>query len=69
MIRITFAPDENEEVNEVNVPIAIVDDPVNEATEQVFVVHLQLISGVNPSSIDLTKQQTSLCRIIDNDCK
>ena len=71
MIRITFAPDESETVtfNDVNVPIAIVNDLINEAIEQVFVVQLQLISSVNPGSIDLTTRQASLCRIIDDDRK
>ena len=71
MIRITFAPDEDEEgnVNNMAAPIAIVDDFINEATEQVFVVQLQLNSSVNPDSIDLTTRQASLCRIIDDDSK
>ena len=71
MIRIIFAPDEDENriVNDVAAPIAIVDDLINEAIEQVFVVQLQLISSVNPGSIDLTVRQASLCRIIDDDSK
>ena len=71
VIRIMFAPDEDE-VENVNVaaaPIAIVDDLINEATEQVFVVMLQLISSANPGSIDLTVRQVSLCRILDDDGK
>ena len=68
VIRITFFPDENV-FNDVNVPIAIVDDPVNEATEQVFIVQLQLISSVNPGLVDLTTRQASLCRIVDDDRK
>ena len=69
MIRIIFAPDEDRDVNDVAAPIAIVNDLINEATEQVFVVQLQLISSVNPGSVDLTTRQASLCRIIDDDSK
>ena len=69
MIRITFEPDENRDVNDVATPISIVDDLIDEATEQVFVVQLQLNSSVNPGSIDLTTRQTCLCRIIDDDSK
>ena len=69
VIRITFAPDENRTVNDVNVPIAIVNDSINEATEQVFISQLQLISSVNPGSVDLTTRLATLCRIIDDDCK
>ena len=69
MIRITFHPDEDQNDNERAAPIAIIDDLINEATEQVFVVQLQLISSVNPGSIDLTTRQASLCRISDDDSK
>ena len=68
VIRIIFAPDEDGVVNDVNVPIAIVDDLVSEAIEQVFIVQLQLISSVSPGSVDLTMRQASLCRIISGDC-
>ena len=69
MIRITLAPDEDEVVNDVAASIAIVNDFINEATEQVFVAQLQLISSVNPGSVDLTTRLATLCRIIDDDSK
>ena len=69
VIRITFAPDEDMNVNDVNVPIIVVNDSINEATEQVFISMLQLISSVNPDSVDLTTRLATLCRIIDDDCK
>ena len=69
VIRITFAPDEDEDVNVVNVPIAIIDDLINEAAEQVFIAQLRLISSVNPDSVDLTTRLATLCRIIDDDSK
>ena len=49
------------------VTIGIINDAINEATEQVFVVQLQLISSVSQSSVDLAIRPSSLCRIIDND--
>ena len=69
MIRITFDSDEDAVVNDQNVPILIVDDLVNEASVQSFVVLLQLVSSVTPSLVDLTTRPASLCRIIDNDSK
>ena len=48
-------------------PIFITDDPINEATEQVFVAELLLVSSSNPASVDLTTRPSTLCRIIDND--
>ncbi len=68
MIRVVFEADENLAVNERSVPIAIFDDPINEAAEQAFIVQLKLISSTNPLS-DLSERPASLCRIIDNDRK
>lgn len=70
VIRITFDPDEDEaEIeSERSAPIAVVDDTVNEAVVQVFVVQLQLISSENPGSVDLLRQ-ASVCKIIDDDSK
>ena len=69
VIRITFAADAGT-FNDVKIaPIAIVDDLINEATEQVFIAQLRLISSVNPGSVDLTIQLATLCRITDDDSK
>ena len=46
-------------------PIYITDDAVNEAT-QVFILELILVRSLR---VDLTARPSSLCRIIDNDCK
>ena len=67
IIRITFDADEDADDNERFAPIAITNDAFNEATEQVFVVHLILVNSSNPSSIDLSARATALCRIIDDD--
>ena len=69
VIRITFEPDENVADNEGAAPIPVVNDLINEADEQVFIVELRLISSTNPAAIDLTTRPASLCRIINDDGK
>ena len=69
MIRIVFEADESLAINDMSVPIAIFDDPINEAAEQAFIVQLKLIRSTNPGLSDLTERPASLCRIIDNDRK
>ena len=68
-IIIVFEPDEDAEVNEKSAPFLVIDDAINEAAEQVFVIELQIVSSVNPTGVDLTTRPSSLCRIIDNDRK
>ena len=68
-ITIIFEPDEDAEVGEKSAPIFILDDAINEATEQVFVVELRLISRRNIATVDLSVRPSALCRIIDNDRK
>ena len=69
-ITVFFEPDEDSVVNEKSAPVFVTDDAINKATEQVFVVELHLVGSLNPASVDLTMQPSSLCRIIDNhDCK
>ena len=68
---IIFEPDENvgAGINQVAAPIPIVDDPINEADEQMFVVELHLTDSINPDLIDLTTRPASLCTITDDDSK
>ena len=68
-IIITFEPDEFIEIDEMSAPILVFDDAINEATEQVFVVELQLVSSLDQATVDLATRPTSLCMIIDNDRK
>ena len=68
-ITLIFEPDEDLVVSEMNAPVPVTDDAINEATEQVFVVELMLVSSSDPNTIDLTVRNSSLCRIIDNDRK
>ena len=68
-LTVTFQADEDDPINEHSVPVAIVDDDVNEAMEQDFVVVLRLSESVNQESVSLDTRNVSLCRIIDNDRK
>ena len=68
-LTVTFQPDEDDPINEHSVPVAIVDDDVNEAIEQDFVVVLTLNQSINEENISLETRNVSLCRIIDNDGK
>ena len=68
-ITLVFEPDEDAEVNEMSAPIFIIDDAINEATEQVFVAELILVSSLDSATVDLTIRPSTLCKIIDNDRK
>ena len=50
-------------------PIYIIDDAINEAVEQFFIVQLSLGSSLNPAGVDISIRPTSLGRIVDNDRK
>ena len=50
-------------------PIFVTDDAINEATQQVFVAELILVSSIDPATVDLTIRPSTLCIIIDNDRK
>ena len=70
VLQFTFRADENEpaSTNEIEVLVPIADDAINEASEQIFVVILNLTDSVNPCGV-LISRVSSLCRIIDNDRK
>ena len=67
-MNITFDPDENAEIDELETAIPIFNDDINEAQEQAFVVQLRLVESVNQSLVRLTRP-ASLCRIRDDDGK
>ena len=69
VIKITFEPDENAPDNERAAPIAVVNDLINEADEQVFIFELRLISSTNPAAIAFTTRPASLCKITNDDRK
>ena len=70
VIDIIFPPDESlpRPIFELPADIPIVDDEINEANMQQFIVSLRLISALNTSRVKI-EQNTSICNIIDNDCK
>lgn len=49
--------------------IPVVDDDINEATEQFFVVHMEVLEAPNPEQITGDQQDVSICTILDNDSK
>ena len=66
----SFPADEGQDERRpvVTVPIDIVDDQVNEAERQYFVVHLEVISAVSVDLITIGEDR-SICSIEDNDSK
>ena len=69
VIRITFDPDESTPHNEHAAPIAVFNDLINEADEQVFIVKLRLVNSTNADAVNLSTRPASLCKIIDDDRK
>ena len=67
---ITFEADEGggTPMNEMTIQVPIVDDPINEATEQDFVVIINVTDTINPPLTAVTRR-SSILRIIDNDRK
>ena len=71
-VTVTFLPDAYEDVidspiNEHTVLIVIVDDDINEAAEQIFILTLQHVKSIKEDSISFGRRNISLCTIIDDD--
>ena len=66
-ITVIFEPNEDAEVNEKSTPIFITGDAINEATEQVFVAELILVSSFDSATVDLSTRPSTLCMITNND--
>lgn len=49
--------------------IPVYDDEINESDEEVFAVILELADAVDPSRVDLSVLNATLCIIADNDGK
>jgi len=65
---VTFPADElAAPVPLVNFEVLVIDDKKNEAQEQFFVITLELVNATNPSLIDLSVRQVSVCIVVDND--
>ena len=62
----TFPADEVMNIADLLLTIPIVDDEIDEALEQVFIIVLEVLRAVNADLITITRN-TSFGRIIDND--
>ena len=66
-IVVTFQPDETgQQMDDVDTTVCIVNDTINEADEQNFVVTVEVVDAFNISRITIERED-SLCRIIDDD--
>ena len=63
---VTFPADEVMNIADLLTTIPIVDDEIDEALEQVFIIVLEVLRAVNANLITITRS-TSFGRIIDND--
>ena len=66
-IHVEFLPDEYVPVNDLPVHVPIIDDNINEASEEYFIVKLDP-TGSN-KNVKVAKPRASLCKIVDNDRK
>ena len=67
VITIRFEADQTgPQVNEVTAPVPIVDDDIDEAQEEVFMIDLTLLSSIN-ITLTLINRRSSLCILNDND--
>ena len=64
---VMYVIDEGNPQNQLDATVSVIDDALNEATEQVYVVLLDVMSP-DSSQIGVTRNAT-LVRIIDNDRK
>ena len=65
-LNLTFPADEAMNIADVLETIPIIDDEIDEAQEQVFIIVLEVLEAVNLDLITITRS-TSFGRIIDND--
>ena len=68
-VNITFSADEGDEAPERTIFIPIVNDGVDEAIEEKFIVLLTLLDASNRSSVNVSQPAriSSVCRIVDVD--
>ena len=65
-----FPADENNPTSEIDVPIPVFDDDVDEAESQFFYAVLEIANVTNPDLVDTDHEQNvTLCNIRDDDCK
>ena len=68
---IKFPADENSSISDIDVPIPITDDPVDEAESQFFYIVLEIANATNLDLVDTDEQtiNVALCNIRDDDSK
>ena len=68
----TFPADEGSAIviNSIDtIRVAVVDDDINERFEQGFLIVVEVVEALNPSTIDNTERNTTIGFIVDNDRK
>ena len=65
VIHVEFLPDEYSRVNDLRVHVPIIDDNINEATEEYFIVKLTSSN----TRVNVIEPSISLCTIVDDDRK
>ena len=68
----TFPADEGSAIviNTIDtIRVAVVDDDINERFEQLFLIKVEVVEAINPSTIDNTERNTTIGIIVDNDRK
>ena len=68
----TFPADEGSAtvINSIDsIRVAVVDDDINERFEQLFLIVVEVVEALNPSTIDNTERNTTIGIIVDNDRK
>ena len=67
VITAIFPADEGlDPITDLNVPIPVFNDNVDEADDQFFIAHLVLVNATNRNLINITRAASS-CIIVDND--
>ena len=70
VIEVAFPSDANlgTSLADVDAPIRVKDDTKDEADNQFFIVYLELVDAINPSTINI-ERDTATIIIVDNDSK
>ena len=67
---VMFPADENSPMSEIDVPIPIFDDDVDEAESQFFYAVFEILNVTNPDLVDIEATlNVTMCTIRDNDSK
>ena len=68
-VNITFDADEGDVITERSIFVPLVDDDVDEAIEENFIVLLNLLEASNLSAVNVSRPAriSSVARIVDND--